>query len=682
MELYGHGVLTITDSWEFGNTTLQNRPVRVRNSSNTDNLTDVIYLAAGGTAAHTGIIANDGSVAVWGLNSKSQLAEAGIAQSLLPIFVKATLSVNKNQITLKVGQSETIYATMDAFNVIKKAGSGIENIVYKVLNEKIATVGADGTITALQNGVTTLLVQDPISGQVATAKIVVGESGIAPEISSFLYHTVAIKADGTVWAWGLNGNGQLGDGSKANKYIPTQVDISDVVSVDAGYYDTLFLKSDGTVWATGQNNCGQLGDGTNTDKTVPVRVGGGNLATPSGYLENIVQIAAGNGTSYALDANGNVWAWGYNANGELGDNTTTNRNTPKKIMNSNRIGDMSGVTQISAGANHLLMLKADSTVWAVGYNYNGMLGDNTATNRYVPVQVKDTTGNNFLRGVIKVQAGAQHSVALLANGNVVAWGRRDVGQLGNGEGMTSALAGRNLLPTYVRNVGNTGILSDVIDISSGAYEVIALKSDGTAVTWGHNSNGQLGDGTTSNRNVPVVLKGANNEPVLQNIIMIAAGHKTMKAVTEDGNVYSWGISVNGEVGDDQTLQRNTPVCISALGVEVDNPYVQFNTLDTTQKVTPKLSPGFNLLYDEVPNQGFTYESMDENIATVDNDGNITSRKEGNTFIRITETGTRSYWRNQSGCGTAKRRGSSNDSIWRQPYSSIKSRRHGLDMGQK
>lgn len=241
-----------------------------------------------------------------------------------------------------------------------------------------------------------------------------------------MYHTVALKADGTVWAWGLNGNGQIGDGSKASKYIPTKINIDDVVEVSAGQYYTLYLKSDGTVWATGQNNYGQLGDRSNTEKLIPVQVAGENGV---GYLENIVGIAAGYNTSWALDTNGNVWSWGYNSHGNLGDNTTTHRNTPKKVMNSNKIGYMSDVIQIAAGEYHLLMLKADSTVWSLGLNNYGQLGDKTSSNRYVPVQVKDISGNNFLKNVIKVSAGTQHSVALLAEGTVVTWGRNHVGQL-------------------------------------------------------------------------------------------------------------------------------------------------------------------------------------------------------------------------------------------------------------
>jgi alpha-tubulin suppressor-like RCC1 family protein len=193
------------------------------------------------------------------------------------------------------------------------------------------------------------------------------------------------------------------------------------------------------------------------------------------------------------------------------------------------------------------------------------------------------------------------------------------------------------LPAQVKGVGNSGLLTNVVDISIGLAETIAIKDDGTAVSWGYNPNGGLGDNSATQRNVPVVVKGENNIGSLEGIMMAAAGHKHMTAVKEDGSVWSWGLNAEGELGNDLTTQKNTPICISYPEITTDVSYIEFNEIEDTQTVVPKLTPGFNLLYNSLPSEGYTFESMNENIATVDEDGVITSKSEGNTFIKITET---------------------------------------------
>ncbi|MCL6560248.1 MAG: hypothetical protein K6U74_15935, partial [Firmicutes bacterium] len=178
------------------------------------------------------------------------------------------------------------------------------------------------------------------------------------------YHSLALKRDGTVWAWGQNNEGQLGDGTKYNnRYEPVQVaGLSDVVAIAGGGGHSLALKNDGTVWAWGWNQDGQLGDGTTTSTTTPVQVAG---------LSNVVVIAAGERHSLALRGDGTVWAWGYNGYGQLGDGTTDNRLTPAQVPG------LSGIISIAAGIYHSLALKSDGTVWAWGYNEMGQLGIGT-----------------------------------------------------------------------------------------------------------------------------------------------------------------------------------------------------------------------------------------------------------------------------------------------------------------
>jgi alpha-tubulin suppressor-like RCC1 family protein len=152
----------------------------------------------------------------------------------------------------------------------------------------------------------------------------------------------------------------------------TQADTGITPMVKGGNYHSVALKTDGTVWAWGYNYYGQLGDGTYTDRSTPAQVSN---------LTDVKAISTLSSHALALKSDGTVWAWGYNYFGQLGDNTTTNRNTPVQVQN------LTNVVAVAAGGSHSLALKSDGTVWAWGNNYSGQLGDNSTTNRSLPVQV-------------------------------------------------------------------------------------------------------------------------------------------------------------------------------------------------------------------------------------------------------------------------------------------------------
>ncbi|MDQ0063086.1 RCC1 domain-containing protein, partial [Paenibacillus harenae] len=237
-------------------------------------------------------------------------------------------------------------------------------------------------------------------------------------------HTLALKQDGTVWAWGENILAQLGDGSTTNRSSPVQVtELDSVIAVAAGSAHSLALKSDGTVWAWGNNSNGQLGIGRTTlPSSSPVQVTN---------LSSVVAIASGSHHNFAIKSDGTVWAWGGNWNGQLGDGSTTERYTPVQVQG------LSSVIDVTAGAYHSLAIKSDGTVWAWGNNDYGQDGvpggltlhDGTSlvtTYRHTPVQVQG------LSSVIDVAAGYAHSLALNSDGTVLAWGFNGGGQLGDG----------------------------------------------------------------------------------------------------------------------------------------------------------------------------------------------------------------------------------------------------------
>jgi alpha-tubulin suppressor-like RCC1 family protein len=370
------------------------------------------------------------------------------------------------------------------------------------------------------------------SGDAAEANVGVAAQALisARTIAGGNFGSLAAKSDGTVWAWGLNSNGQLGDGTTIDRTAPVQVSgLSDVLSVSAAESNySLALKSNGTVFAWGWNGYGVLGDGTSTERHTPVQVSG---------LSGATAVSAAYAHSLALKSDGTVWAWGLNNNGQIGDGTSTERHTPVQVSG------LSGVTAVSAQFGHSLALKSDGTVWAWGRNSDGELGDGTTTNRLTPVQVSG------LSDVTVIAAGQYYSLALKSDGTVWTWGSNGHGELGDGT------TTQRLTPVQVG-----GLSGVTITAVASAYESsLALTSGGTVMAWGLNGHGQLGDGTTTNRTAPVQVHGINNAGMLSGVTAVAAGDRHSLAQKSDGTVLAWGANYKGQLGDGTTTERHTPV---------------------------------------------------------------------------------------------------------------------------
>jgi len=350
----------------------------------------------------------------------------------------------------------------------------------------------------------------------------------AVNVSAGWNHTVALKSDGTVWAWGYNIYGQLGDTTTIERHTPVQVSgLSGVTAVAAGVNSTVALKSGGTVWAWGWNAYGQLGDNTVIDRQSPVQVSG---------LGGVAAVATGHYHTVALKSDGTLWAWGRNDFGQLGDGTTIERHTPVQV------GGLIDITAVFGGAYHTVALKSDGTVWAWGDNSHGELGDGTTTERHTPVQV------GGLSGVTAVAAGFFHSVALKSDGTVWTWGWNGPGQLGDGTSIERH--------TPVQVIG----LNNVTAVVGGDNHTVALRSNGTVWTWGKNDSGQLGDGTTTNRSTPLQLVAPSG------FAAVAAGYRHTVALKSDGTVWAWGYNNEGELGDTTILDKLTPVQTSGLSL--------------------------------------------------------------------------------------------------------------------
>ena len=334
-----------------------------------------------------------------------------------------------------------------------------------------------------------------------------------------------------------------------------------MVGVSAGSYHTVYLKSDGTVWATGRNNEGELGDGTTTQRTNPVQV----MNADGTGLSGVVGISAGNCFTVYLKSDGTVWATGKNVIGQLGDGTNTQRNNPVQVINANSTG-LTGVVGISAGMAHTLYLKNDGSVWAAGKNVNGQLGDGTTTSRFNPVQVENVDGSVF-SGVVGISAGSSYTVYIKSDGSVWAAGQNDKGQLGDGTTTD------RWNPVQVINEDGTG-LSGVVGISAGFSHTVYSKSDGSVWAAGKNANGQLGEGTTTQRTNPVQVTHADGTG-LSGVVGVSAGSNHTVYLKNDGSVWAAGFNNSGQLGDGNTTQRANPVQVAA-PADLKEPFGQPN----------------------------------------------------------------------------------------------------------
>ncbi len=294
------------------------------------------------------------------------------------------------------------------------------------------------------------------------------------QVSGGYQHTAAIKTDGTLWAWGKNAFGAVGDNTIADRSTPRQEFTSSTNWKQvAGGYHTAAIKTDGTLWSWGRNLSAAIGDNTTAPRSTPRQE-----FTSS---TNWKQVACGFRHTSAIKTNGTLWAWGRNNEGQLGDNTTADRSTPRQEITSG-----TNWKQASCGYNHTAAIKTDGTLWLWGRNNEGQLGDNTNANRSTPRQ-EFTSGTNWKQ----VACGAFHTAAIKTDGTLWAWGYNVYGQIGD-----NTIAFRSTPRQEFTSSTNWK------QVAGGYGHTAAIKTDGTLWLWGFNSNGQIGDNTTTNRFTP------------------------------------------------------------------------------------------------------------------------------------------------------------------------------------
>jgi alpha-tubulin suppressor-like RCC1 family protein len=466
-----------TDAGQFGNGTtaiaVTTLPTQVG--------TGFAAIAVSSFDKYTIAVKTDGTLWSWGINIQSQLGNDGVGDescgkyslngSLIDLVCKKTpIQIGSGFVAVSAGQN---------------ISGGVLNVALKSDGTVVAW-GANDNGQLGQADVNLLAVPVKVGSGFAS---VVSEGGETYPHQLRAGHSAAIRQDGTLWTWGKNDRGQLGDGTLTDKSVPSQI-ASGFSKVGVGQNFSIGLKTDGTLWSWGDNFYGTLGTGELCDSFN----GKCTALTPRQTGTGYESVAVGDSHIAALKTDGSVWGWGNNYFGQLGFTTSKEcdpssagyrcERTPVMILAAG-----SKVTQLAAGASHTVALKSDGSIWTWGFNQYGQLGDGGTVNRSSPLQVA-APGSGF----IQVAAGRSHTIALKQDGSLWGWGDVSQGQIGN-KGLTPIA-----IPTQFSPAG-----SQFTQIGAGRYHSVAVKQDGTVWASGGNWSGQVGDGTFANAAFPTLV---------------------------------------------------------------------------------------------------------------------------------------------------------------------------------
>lgn len=486
---------------------------------------------------------SDGTVSTWGIDSSDELGLGRTLFSTKPVVVLGLSNVSR-------------------------VSSGVNHVVARLRDGTVVAWGendhgqlGDGTQTSR-----------------STPAPVQGLSGIQA-IAAGYDHTLAVAADGSVWSWGIDYKGQLGYDDAA--LVPQKVPgVSNIIAVAAGNGFSLALDRDGTLWGWGGNDNGELGDGTTTAPYT-----GRSNAVPVKGIAGVVKFSAGGEHSAAVTSNGLVYTWGRNDSGQLGNGHLADTNLPQPVAG------ITNAIDVSAGDDHTVVLLSDGTAVAFGDNYEGQLGDGTGTPSPTFVHAQG------LSNAFAVATGVFFSVALTRDGSVWAWGWNDEGQMANGGNGTNVYAPARVtgLPLIASIAGGgshafavatngqvlawgandfgelgdgakplsstpekVGGVSSIIGIAAGGTHTLALKSDGTLMAWGANWASQLGDGTTDPHSSAIAVAGPGG------LTQIVAGYYYSAALRSDGTVWTWGEGYSGPLGQGDQDNRSVPTQVPGL----------------------------------------------------------------------------------------------------------------------
>ncbi|MCL1862478.1 MAG: hypothetical protein FWF78_02810 [Defluviitaleaceae bacterium] len=631
-----------------GTTESQHSPVQI--------LDDVVYVSSGNT--HAMAIRSDGTLWGWGANNWGKLGDGTTETRLVPVQIMDNVTAvvagfGTTAALLKDGSLWAWGSGGGSSNIFALQSSFTRYTPELLVDNVISISGGSRTLFAqLADGSTWSageLRHHNRPGVAAGADFSELEYGVT-NVSVRQQHAIALREDGTVWTWGNNNAGQRGDGTRdgvrEGNIAPSQV-LDDVVAVSAGRIFSMALRSDGSLWAWGSNSRGQLGDDTTVDRIVPTRIIPFTPQTPQG---GVAAVSAASHHTMAILEDGSLWAWGFNNTGQFGNGTTTNRSEPVQVgqitawktisagtshsagirgtglwawgaNNHGELGDgttrgvawpvavgeqmiFGGIyvpqghevgrwSKVAVGGGHTVAIREDGSLWTMGANGDGQLGDNTTDSRTRPVQIgehkwKYIAANNF------------HTAAVREDGTLWTWGRNSHGQLGDG-----TIDNRHA-PVQV------GTDDNWVSVALGSNHTVAIRSDGSLWAWGSNSRGQLGDDTTDDRHLPIRVGTDNNWS------SVSAGASHTVAIRTDSTLWGWGSNA-GQLGTGTNANHHSPVLILENARAVSAGFNNTFVIKTDGSLWGFGDNGFSQLGDGTTTR--RYEPI-QIIAGIDGEGNV------------------------------------------------------------
>ncbi|MDH3731255.1 MAG: signal peptidase I, partial [Acidimicrobiia bacterium] len=577
-----------------GTTNDRFRPAQVTGVGGTGTLSDLTFVATANGGSSACAIDDSGSVFCWGRNDQGQLGDGSTTARTSPVAAAGVGGAGTLETGLGLGLGKehscavevagtvlcwgrnnkgqlgdaTTTDSLTAVQVVGVGGTGTLAGISQVVAGEAHSCGLDGSGAVFCWGLNDKGQLGDTTTTDATSPVAVsGVGGIGTltgvtHLSAGLKHTCAVRTDTSVVCWGLNNEGQLGNGTTTDATSPVVVSgvggtgtLSGAVTVGAGESHTCANITDGTMVCWGRNDKGQLGNATTTDSETPVQVVD---VDGTGTLTGIAHIGVGAKHTCAVTTTQNMYCWGHNDQGQLGNSTTSSSSDPGPVLGSPE-NPLKPVLTVAAGLKHSCMSLMDLTVYCWGRNDKGQVGDGTTTNTPILSPVVDPSGSGPLTGVRQVVAGGEHSCALRSDATVLCWGLNDKGQLGN------ATTTNSFIPVQVAGVGGTGTLTGVTWLSAGAKHTCAVRTDTSVICWGHNDKGQLGDGTTTDATSPGVVIGMGGVGTLASVRQVGLGSAHSCAVSQSDQVHCWGHNNSGQLGDLTTLNRSTPVAVIGVG---------------------------------------------------------------------------------------------------------------------
>lgn len=506
-----------------GTTTDRSTPVAV------SGVTSATSVASAGLSTYARL--RDGSIVAWGYNGDGRLGDGSTTNRTTPVAVQGLSDHTISRLMNDNGQTNA------AFFVI-----GLESLTVAA-NPATVSAGADATLTAVVTSASAAVANRTVQFtadsdvQLSRASSATGADGKASVIFTpaawtrpgatiaFGASTVSASARASVSVLGSNMLG-IGGPWGASLAQTERVFPSPVVKAVSSDGFSFAVLADGTVWARGKNASGQLGDGTTTDRSTWAVVPG---------LTNAIDVSSGYAHAFALISDGTVRAWGANESGQLGDGTTTNRTTPVPVIN------VSGVTHLQSGPSNGWVRRSDGSVWAWGWNHVGQLGNGTAQSAANPTPAAVTNVTN----AVSITTSNWTCIVQLGDGTFVGWGDGSYGQLGDGTTTSRSTPASTL-----------GGLTGVKKVVGGKETFYALLDDGSVKAWGMNDHGQVGDGTTTHALAPVAVSG------LSSVADVTGAGRNGFALLTDGTLKGWGWNARGQVGDGTSgNDRTAPVTV-------------------------------------------------------------------------------------------------------------------------